>query len=609
MNNKVKNHTKPYQNLHCLKTSDILNYTSSIKYNIIMKNKFLLLIFFLISFEAFSQWSNNASQNLQVSDLNGDQATPKIAPTTDGGCYIAWFDNRGGSYAMYLQRLNALGVKQFAADGLLISNNPQNSSLVDYDIICDANNNAVLVFTDLRNGGAINPFAYLISPSGNFLWGANGVTLSDSVNSFQAIPRVVATSDGNYIFIWRLGSGPQKIAMQKLNAAGVKQWGSNMQIITSGTNENYDWCDMVPSDNGSMIMMWSGYTGTFISPSNYRIYSQKFSSTGTRVWNATQDTVYSLGRVSGFYEPKVYPDGSNGALYQWQDDRNLTNRSTAYLQRKTSAGSILFPVNGSAVSTLAGNNHFSGSAAVFPNGETVAIFIETDGLQNQFGVYGQRFSTNGTRQWTDNGKVFTALAEQQPSFLWVYTKDTNAVAGFTELQSGATYYEKAFRVGQSSGNFVWPGNIVMASNVASSKSRMQAAINSAGMLMMTWSDNRNDGGGAYAQNVNFDGTLGNTVGIISQTGVAEKFSLQQNYPNPFNPVTKIKFSVGENTNSNTKITIYDVKGSEVTTLVNNNLTKGEYEVLWDASSFTTGIYFYKIESGKFNETKKMMLIK
>src|SRR5690349_20305532 len=217
-----------------------------------MKNKFLFASLFLfLSINLFSQWSTNPSVNLQISDLNGDQATPKIAATTDGGCYIAWFDNRSGSYAMYLQRLNAAGVKQFTADGLLVSNNPQNTSLVDYDLICDANNNAILIFTDTRSGGAINPFAYMISPAGAQMWGANGVTLSDSVNSFQAIPRVVATSDGNYIFIWRIGSGPQKIAMQKLNAAGVKQWGASPVYITSGTAENYDWCDMVPSDNGS----------------------------------------------------------------------------------------------------------------------------------------------------------------------------------------------------------------------------------------------------------------------------------------------------------------------------------------------------------------------
>lgn len=571
-----------------------------------MKNKFLFAsLFLLLTMNLFSQWYYNPAVNLQVSDLNGDQATPKIAATTDGGCYISWFDNRGGSYAMYLQRLDAFGVKQFAADGLLISSNPQNSSLVDYDLICDASNNAVLVFTDIRGGGQINPYAYRISPAGTQMWGANGVTLSDSNNSFQAIPRVVATNDGNYIFVWRLGSGPQKIAMQKLNAAGVKQWGASPIIITSGSSENYDWCDIVPSDNGSMIMMWSGYTGTFISPVNYRIYSQKFSSTGTRVWNGTQDTVYYLGRVSGFYEPKCFPDGNNGAVYQWQDDRNVTNLSTAFIQRKTSAGAIMFPVNGSAVSTLGGNHHFAGSAAVYPNGETVAIYTESNSVQSLFGVYGQRFSANGTRLWTDNGKVFTSLASLQPSFLWVYTKDTNAVASFSESQGASAFHVKAFRVGQSSGNFVW--GVLTASSVNSSKTRMQTTMNQAGMIMMTWSDNRQDGGGVYAQNVNFDGTLGNILGIINQTGTAENYSLSQNYPNPFNPETTIKFSIQHP--GSVLLKIFDSEGREISTLVNNDMSSGEYEVSFDASHFSSGIYFYQLTSGSFTETKKMTLIK
>src|SRR6185436_2873156 len=107
--------------------------------------------------------------------------------------------------------------------------------------------------------------------------------------------------------------------------------------ITSGTTENYDWPGIVASDNGGMIMLWAGYTGTFISPVNYRLYTQKFSSTGTRVWNATQDTVYSLGRVSGFYNPRIFPDGNNGAIYCWQDDRAVTNLAVGYVHRKNSA--------------------------------------------------------------------------------------------------------------------------------------------------------------------------------------------------------------------------------------------------------------------------------
>ncbi|MCY7361281.1 MAG: hypothetical protein LH629_04315, partial [Ignavibacteria bacterium] len=115
------------------------------------------LMYFILPSVLFSQWSSDSSVNLKVSDQSGDQALPKISVTSDGGSYIAWFDNRGGSYAVYLQRLNSQGVKQFAADGLLVSSNAQSSSLVDWDMITDDSNNAVIVFTDIRNGSSINP--------------------------------------------------------------------------------------------------------------------------------------------------------------------------------------------------------------------------------------------------------------------------------------------------------------------------------------------------------------------------------------------------------------------------------------------------------------------
>ncbi len=82
---------------------------------------------------------------------------------------MAWFDNRSGNYAVYLQRTDKSGVTKFAANGLLISNNTQSSFLVDWDIITDSDDNAVIVFTDRRNGGQIYPYAYEISPEGDFL--------------------------------------------------------------------------------------------------------------------------------------------------------------------------------------------------------------------------------------------------------------------------------------------------------------------------------------------------------------------------------------------------------------------------------------------------------
>lgn len=86
-----------------------------------------------------------------------------------------------------------------------------------------------------------------------------------------------------------------------------------------------------------------------------------------------------------------------------------------------------------------------------------------------------------------------------------------------------------------------------------------------------------------------------------------KFSLYQNYPNPFNPVTTIKYDIAKG--SDVKLTVYDMLGREVSTLVNDFINAGTYEVNFDASGFSSGTYFYKIQAGDFTEIKKMVIIK
>ena len=91
-----------------------------------------------------------------------------------------------------------------------------------------------------------------------------------------------------------------------------------------------------------------------------------------------------------------------------------------------------------------------------------------------------------------------------------------------------------------------------------------------------------------------------------------KYELFQNYPNPFNPETKIRFDIPENFKfkfSNLKLVVYDILGKEIETLVNESLNPGTYEVNWNASQIPSGIYFYRLETDNFSETKKMLLIK
>lgn len=102
------------------------------------------------------------------------------------------------------------------------------------------------------------------------------------------------------------------------------------------------------------------------------------------------------------------------------------------------------------------------------------------------------------------------------------------------------------------------------------------------------------------------------IGIINTNGIAASFHLYQNYPNPFNPDTKIKFEISylkNNTNANVELSIYDIQGKRIEILVSSKLKPGIYEFTFNAAGLASGIYFYRLTADKFNETKKMILIR
>ena len=87
----------------------------------------------------------------------------------------------------------------------------------------------------------------------------------------------------------------------------------------------------------------------------------------------------------------------------------------------------------------------------------------------------------------------------------------------------------------------------------------------------------------------------------------DRFKLEQNYPNPFNPTTVIGYHVA--VNSLVTLKIFDLLGREVAVLVNERKDAGRYSVQWDASRFSSGVYFYTLQTGQFRETKRMILMK
>lgn len=97
-----------------------------------------------------------------------------------------------------------------------------------------------------------------------------------------------------------------------------------------------------------------------------------------------------------------------------------------------------------------------------------------------------------------------------------------------------------------------------------------------------------------------------TVLVKKQELIPKEFSLEQNYPNPFNPLTKIQYTISSN--QFVILKVYNILGREVSTLVNKEQQTGSYEVVFNASNLTSGVYIYTIKAGSFYQTKKLVLL-
>jgi len=123
-------------------------------------------------------------------------------------------------------------------------------------------------------------------------------------------------------------------------------------------------------------------------------------------------------------------------------------------------------------------------------------------------------------------------------------------------------------------------------------------------------EDKNVPSGKYSyrlKQIDNDGQFEYSKTIEVDLGAPKKFELSQNYPNPFNPTTTIRFSLPEA--STVKLTIYNILGQEIKTLLNEFKESGIHTINFNASELNSGIYIYKLEAGNFVQTRKMTLVK
>ncbi len=480
--------------------------------NLIKSTMSMLAVLLLLPLGTNAQWSADPLENLGIAVATGDQALPKIVETSDGGCYISWFDNRSGSYCVYLQLLNSQGEIQWTPNGMLISDHPQMTWLVDYDMTVDQNDNAVVVFSDIRNGGSneLDVFAYKIGSNGSFLWGPDGVGLSETTNSdFEPAPKITVTREGNLVVAWPKSGTRDILCFQRLLSDGQKMWGENGITLSGGTGESLSSPDLVQAEDDAVIAYWKNSTGPPWAPTT-NLYTQKIAPDGSVAWNPSGVLIYNLGSISAWTYPLIYPDENGGAFYTWYDSPSLSEFNVR-VQHVDSAGNLVFPLNGVQASTNSNDRlHMYPTLSYLPPSDELFVFwVEENWGQSQYGVYGQKFSPLGDRLWTDSGLEFVGLGPDQISFVCSMPADNSIYIGYFESPSVMNTAVKAFRI-DPDGNMFWTPN-VLSSATLGNKDDLLLVVNSENRAFLTWDDGRNDIGDIYAQNVNPDGSLGNPI--------------------------------------------------------------------------------------------------
>lgn len=450
---------------------------------------------------AFAQWSSDPATNLVISNDNGEQAQPKIAPTADGGFYISWFDDSSGGYDVHLQRLDATGTPLWAANGILVA--ARNfSSTQDYGLSIDADGDALLAFRLNDSSGNAQIDAQKVAPDGTLLWSAGGVIVSDDSGGANS-PKITATGDGAVAVAW--SSSTYNIVVQKLDSNGAPLWGTSGVSIVPPSG-GFFLADLHSDADGNVIASWGAQLSNF----DREMWAQKLAAVdGGNLWGT--DPVKVFGGTNGAmqygYFPPFIPDGAGGAVFVWY---TVTTLGDVHVQHILADGSAAFAQNGVDASTNTTRGHYEPAGAYdASSGDIYAVWQETNSMQTQIGVYAQRIDSTGARQWTDNGMVLVPLAIADQSQMNALPLAGGVLATWVSNDSPSPMPIHVARL-NADGTYAWTGNIVDIKTAPTDTSRLTSALSANGYAAYTWTDDdANFTGELKAQNINFDGTLGN----------------------------------------------------------------------------------------------------
>jgi len=204
----------------------------------------------------------------------------------------------------------------------------------------------------------------------------------------------------------------------------------------------------------------------------------------------------------------------------------------------------------------------------------------------------------------------TVIKGQSAQYTLTITRASKTGAGMDIATRRGTLSPVSSNIHLSNGELTHNNNIAMTNGTVSVTFSYTAPVTAGFDTIWATGNATNSNGGTSGDDWNWAPSkriiVREPLGIISNSTVTG-YSLSQNYPNPFNPSTTISFEIPKK--DWVKISVFDVNGKIVETLLNKEMVSGKHDVNWSPKSYSSGVYIYKLEAGEYAETKTMILIK
>ncbi len=574
-----------------------------------MKSFMMLSLFFLQLFNLFGLWSNDSQANMAVCDTTGRQILPHIGTTSDNKTFVSWIDGRNQNDDVYVQLLDPLGNKLFSNQGLLINNYPRISITSDYSVLVDNDDNFLIAYSYSNEGEEnCNTLITKINQTGEKLWGQNGISLSGGFYSDTSL-NLCRSGEDIIIGYQRvdINTNNSDIMLQRMTSEGNLLWGNSGIIINHTETENFRYPVLIPSDNNSIIVVYTGQTGPIFTPF-VKIYAQKFSENGLPLW-AEPKIITDMGTISSYQKPVAKTDGDNGAVIAWYDDRNHDWLFSSFLQRIDSDGNFLFSQNGIEGSLNQNISHNNPEPFYNPQtGEAYLFWVEAGNPECIFAVYGQKFTIEG-REWSDNGMELEAFTSCEISSIRAIKQDNNILLAYKDETSSPDQYSRYFgRLINQNGLSVWDGGIVVISDCLGAKSGEDMILDNNQTCKYVWVDSRYGVEDIFIQTLNANGTLGVETGNNDETELPIPQKIKS-YPNPFSKLLNIELCVEKD--GRYSLGLYNIKGQKVETLLSRDLSKGSQTIKYlPNKNLSSGIYFLMLrKDGELSGIDKIIILK